>query len=89
MNYDKVMINQSDVEKSIEGKEFIPRDDPHIHAFEMFGMAAGHLNQLRIYVEKYAEIAGSNAMLKYFQRKYKIPYQRFVERGYLKEAWGD
>lgn len=87
MEYDQVMLNKADVEKSFEGKEHIPRDDPHIYAFEMFGMAAGHLNQLRLYVEKYAEIAGSNAMSKYFQRKYKIPYQRFVERGYLEETW--
>ena len=87
MDYQKVMVNRVDVEKSIDGKEIIPRDDPVILAYEMFGMAAGHLNQLRIYVEKYAETAGNNGMPKYFQRKYKIPYERFVERGYLKETW--
>ena len=87
MEYPKVMVNQADVEKSLEEKESLPRDDPGCHAFEMFAMAAGHLNQLRIYVEKYAETAGNNGMSKYFQRKYKIPYERFVERGYLKETW--
>jgi uncharacterized membrane protein len=87
VDYQKVMINTDDVVKSIEGRETFPRDDPGILAIEMFGMAAGHINQLRIYVEKYAEVAGNNSMTKYFQRKYKIPFERFVERGYLKETW--
>lgn len=87
IEYPKVMVNQADVEASLGEKESIPRDNPAFHAYEMFAMAAGHLNQLRIYVEKYAEIAGNNGVSKYFQRKYKIPYERFVERGYLKKTW--
>ena len=87
IEYKQVMVNEADILSYTEGKEGVPSDDSNVLAYEMFASAAGHLNQLRIYVEKYSEIAGSNVMTKYFQRKYKVPYGRFVERGYLKEAW--
>ena len=71
----------------MEGKDHIAPVDNNLLAFEMFASAAGELNQLRIYVEKYSEIAKDNTITKYFQRKYKVPYARFVERGFLKEVW--
>ncbi len=87
IEYKQAMVNEADFIKSMEGKDHIASVDDNLLAFEMFSSAAGELNQLRIYVEKYSEIAEHNAMTKYFQRKYKIPYARFVERGFLKEVW--
>lgn len=83
----QVMVSEADFLLYMKEQKAISTNDPKLLAYEMFSLAAGQLNQLRIYVEKHSEFAGSNAMKKYFQRKYKVPYERFVERGYLKEPW--
>ena len=83
----QVMVNEAELLLYMKVQKEVPTNDPKLLAYEMFSLAAGQLNQLRIYVERHSEFAGSNAMKKYFQRKYKVPYERFVERGYLKEPW--
>lgn len=85
--YKQAILNQEDITKIAQESTAIPRDDWRIPAFEMFGLAAGHLNQLRIYVEHYDALAKNNLMSKYYQRKYRVPYRRFVERGVLKTPW--
>jgi hypothetical protein len=45
-------------------------------------MAAGHLNQLGQYVEAYGEVTNTNALAKYFERKYKLAFDRFIEAGF-------
>jgi hypothetical protein len=80
------LINKAGDVKATGGFE---RDDPKILALEMFNFAAGHLNQIRLYANKLDEMSGNNVLSKYYQRKYSIPYQRFLERGILKESWGE
>jgi hypothetical protein len=78
------MINKEGDENSLSGFE---REDQRIFALEMFGMAAGELNQIRLYASKLDELSGNNAMSEYYQRKYNVAYKRFLERGFLKEPW--
>lgn len=87
VEYKQAMVNTAELLKALEEKNGIDRHDARLLGCEMFSIAAGELNQLRIFVEKYDEVAGNNAMTKYFQRKYKVPYARFVERGYLDKLW--
>jgi hypothetical protein len=87
IEYKRVMVNEEELLNYVKEKGAVPTDDPKLLAYEIFALAGGHLNQLRIYVEKYSEIAGHNVMTKYFHRKYKVPYDRFFERGHVKELW--
>jgi hypothetical protein len=34
-------------------------------------------------------VSGNNILSRYYQRKYSVPYKRFLEKGILKKAWGD
>jgi len=54
-------------------------------AYESFIMAAGNLNQLRIYVDKHAQVSGTNTQSKYYARKYETAYIRLKKAGY----WSD
>jgi hypothetical protein len=57
-----------------------------IKLFEVYGAAAGHLNQLRIYVNMISEVSDNNIVSKYYERKYKVAYTRLVKQGYLEEG---
>lgn len=86
--YQSAMVNEADLKRALaEHDGNLPRDHPSIASFETFGMAAGHLNQLRLFVEKHDEIAHNNALTKYFYRKHKLAYDRLLERGFLKDKW--
>jgi hypothetical protein len=54
-----------------------------IRLFETFGVAAGHLNQLRLYVNKHHELSKTNVLSKYYSRKYKTANLRLISTGYL------
>lgn len=70
-----------------QGETGISRNAPGLQAFIAFGMAAGHLNHIRLYVAEHDQIAGNNAMGNYYRRKYKLAYERLTERGYLSTPW--
>ncbi|MCR6651251.1 MAG: hypothetical protein NVV73_07070 [Cellvibrionaceae bacterium] len=57
-----------------------------LHA-EVFGIACGNLNQLRIYVEQHDEIALNNALSKYYSRKYKLHFERYLSKKILKSGF--
>ena len=95
IEYKEAMVNEADIMAIINAAGGVnapvgfQRDDPKIHAYEMFGLAAGHLNQIRIYANNLDQASGNNALSKYYQRKYKVPYDRFLERGFVKEPWDE
>jgi hypothetical protein len=82
-NWDKVIpsfdVLEEDIEYSLHSQE--------IKLFELFGSAAGNLNQLRLYVDKHEKLSGSNVLSKYYKRKYKVPFQRLYDKGFLKHTW--
>jgi hypothetical protein len=77
-------------------KEVIPHKDAidseksydyfndELRLFEVFGVAAGNLNQLRLYANKHEEVSKTNILSKYYARKYKVASLRFTEMGHLK-----
>ncbi len=50
-NYKEVISNKDDANAAIDEKENIYKLHPAILSFEMFGIVAGHINQLRLYVK--------------------------------------
>jgi len=85
--WEQAIVNQDDIERLVAEHGALSKDDQNLYALEMFSAAAGNLNQLRLYVEKHDELSGNNALTKYYQRKYKLAYERFVARSLLKERW--
>lgn len=58
--------------------------------FEVFGLAAAELNQIRLYVEGLKgleEKNGSNVLSKYYHRKFNMAYGRLYDKGLLKQEW--
>jgi hypothetical protein len=82
-NWDKVIPSFSDLD---EKKEY-SLDSQEVMLFGLFGSAAGNLNQLRIYVDKHEKLSGSNVLSKYYERKYKVPFQRLRDKGFIKQVW--
>lgn len=87
IEYKQIMMTSDELLNYVQDKNGVPSSNSKIIAYETFALASGHLNQLRIYVEEYSEIAEHNVIKKYFHRKYKVPYERFLERGYIKDVW--
>lgn len=87
--YRQVLVTTNDVEELLDQSGEIQRDHAALVAFEMFGLAAGHLNQIRLYAEALERRTNSNALSRYYHRKYKIPYQRFIECQILVSPWLD
>ncbi len=63
------------------------KSNPHILMFEMFGVAAGELNQIRLYCELLEKITDTNLLSRYYHRKYRLPYERLREAGYITVEW--
>lgn len=88
LQYAKVIPNKDELAESADKEGGIDGDDIRIQCLEMFGMAAGELNQIRIYSEQLEAITGSNVLSRYYERKYRFAYKRLSERGYLSKKWG-
>ncbi|MDO9179020.1 MAG: hypothetical protein Q7U16_12015 [Agitococcus sp.] len=73
-------------EKIKETEEY-HTNNPNIRMFEMFGIAAGELNQIRLYCELLEKITESNLLSRYYHRKYRLPYERLRETGYITVEW--
>lgn len=82
LHWEKVIPNLRDIDPS---EKYNISDAKH---FEQFIMAAGHLNQLRIYVNKHAQVSGTNTQSKYYARRYELAYTRLKESGYWKDDEG-
>ncbi len=83
--WDKVIPNKNSIDLKTEYSYF----SDEIRLFETFGVAAGHLNQLRLYVNKHHELSKTNVLSKYYSRKYKTANLRLIATGYLvsEKAW--
>lgn len=84
--WEEVLVSQSDIDLS----KSYPYNDDRLLRFELFGRAAGNLNQLRIYVELFDNLAKNNALSKYYHRKYKTHFERFEAKGLVRKwdlAW--
>ena len=77
--WDKIIPNKNSIDLETEYSYF----SDEIRLFETFGVAAGHLNQLRLYVNKHHELSKTNVLLKYYSRKYKTANFRLISTGYL------
>ncbi|MEP5230690.1 MAG: hypothetical protein ABJQ78_04570 [Alloalcanivorax sp.] len=58
--------------------------------FEVFGLAAAELNQIRLYVEglkKLESKSRSNVLSRYYHRKFNMAYARLFHKNLLKEEW--
>lgn len=77
--WDKVIPNKNSIDLKTEYSYFSDK----IRLFETFGVAAGHLNQLRLYVNKHHELSKANVLSKYYSRKYKTANHRLISTGYL------
>ena len=70
-----------------EGEKY-DLEEQKIKLFGLYGSAGGNLNQLRIYVDKHEKLSGSNTLSKYYKRKYKTPYKRLLNKGFITKDWG-
>jgi hypothetical protein len=82
-SWEEVIISAVELEPNQEYKF----NDDRLRRAEVFGVAAGNLNQLRIYVEKYDELSGSNVMSKYYAKKYKHHFFRYITKNILKKGF--
>tara|TARA_R110001606_G_C15285091_1_gene640972 strand:+ start:64 stop:687 length:624 start_codon:yes stop_codon:yes gene_type:complete len=78
----------SSAEKSIPAKASLEENRSKLTANEIIfigiiGAAAGHLNQLRIYVNQHYELSGNNIISKYYERKYKNAHDKLIRLDYL------
>ena len=83
INYQQIIPRKD----SICLTETYSTSDPKVLMFEMFGLAAGELNQIRKHCIFLEEISTNNILSSYYHRKYKIPYQRLLDMGYLEKNW--
>jgi hypothetical protein len=58
-------------------------DENKIILISTIATAAGHLNQLRLYVNKHYEVSGTNVISKYYERKYTNAVTKLISLGYL------
>jgi hypothetical protein len=58
-------------------------DENQIILISTIATAAGHLNQLRLYVNKHYEVSGTNVISKYYERKYTNAVTKLISLGYL------
>lgn len=77
-NWEKVIPHKDDLDKS---KQYNKYSD-EIRLYGVFGAAAGHLNQLRLYVNEHRDISSANILSKYYERKYRCAYLRLQAQGY-------
>lgn len=77
----KALLNENGDELKIKSLIFL---------YETFGLAAGAVNQIRLYSEGLKEIeskSGSNILSRYYHRKYNSAYSRLYDRGLLIHKW--
>lgn len=86
-SYKEVLINEAEFIGSIDESASAHRDDSRVKVFEMFSLAAGELNQIRIYAEELEKLTGNNVLSRYYHRKYKTAYERLLEKGILSKQW--
>ncbi|GHC17065.1 hypothetical protein [Aidingimonas halophila] len=84
-HWERVLLEKWELEK--DAVENVQEPDMHlIWLFHGFGVGAGHLNQLRLYVKEHDDIVSNNMMTKYYARKHNVAFERFKERGWLTET---
>lgn len=84
-HWERVLLEKEEFEKNA----FENAQDPDMHLiwlFHGFGIGAGHLNQLRLYVQEHDHIARNNMMTNYYARKHDVAFERFKERDWLAET---
>lgn len=86
-HYLEVIPNKSEIIETADREGGIAGGDIRLLCCEMFATAAGELNQIRIYSEHLEVATGSNVLSRYYERKYRIAYQRLSESGYLSTQW--
>jgi|GEM_PF-4301810 len=57
-----------------------------IWLYHCFGLGAGRLNQLWIYLQEHERISDNNVMTKYYACKHNTALKRSKERGWLENA---
>lgn len=81
-SFKKLMKPMQSVVEQGNKEEQTSIDPNEIYLSETFSLAAGHLNQLRMYVQAYQDVSNNNGMTKYFERKYKLAFTRFNDAGF-------
>lgn len=56
-------------------------------SYELYKTAGSYLKLLKIYAEEHESLTYSNTLSAYYKKKYKYPYARLYEKGFLKEPW--
>jgi hypothetical protein len=77
-------------DKELLNYQHNPNYQSKIVLFEVFGLAAGELNQIRLYAEGLKELeskTGTSIVARYYYRKYKIAYSRLYDSGILTTKW--
>ncbi|MDD5393247.1 MAG: hypothetical protein PHE17_09530 [Thiothrix sp.] len=77
------------LKKALQDNNKLKKTDQNVTLHAALAIAAGHLNQIRLYTEAHNKISSTNAMYKYYQRKYRIPYGRLRELNYIKKEWNE
>jgi hypothetical protein len=90
MGYIQAIPTETEILDKDSKSKISPDKEERIILFEVFGLVAAEINQIRLYAMGLQQLeikSGTTILARYYQRKYKLAYSRLTERGYLKECW--
>ena len=88
--HEAAIPTKEEIMKQADSSPGLMKGDPRVLLYEAFGLAAGELNQIRLYAEalhKLEQVSGSNLLARYYERKYAVAYGRLRSRGLLEKEW--
>ena len=90
MGFQQALPKEQDILKQSKNNQDNPDYLAKLTLFEVIGLAAAELNQIRLYAEGLKQLesrSGTSILARYYHRKYKLAYSRLYEHGSLKEKW--
>ncbi|MDO6636707.1 hypothetical protein Q4540_09295 [Pseudoalteromonas carrageenovora] len=81
--WEEVIPNIDDLDPSKE-YDYLSQE---IMQLDLYTSASSYLKLIKVYAEKHEAITGSNILSAYYKKKYKTPYKRLHQKGFLKEPW--